>query len=50
MAQVVWTKSALKDLEIIINYIAMDSPRYAERFGNKIVQSPRVLKRSSKDW
>ncbi len=43
MAQVVWTKSALKDLEIIINYIAMDSPRYAERFGTKIVKSPRVL-------
>ncbi len=44
MAEVDWTEPALRDLEIVINYIAMDSPRYAERCGNNIVQAPRILK------
>ena len=47
MAKVDWTEPALKDLEIVINYIALDSPRYAERFGNKIVRAPRVLKNNA---
>ena len=43
MAQIVWTKPALKDLELIINYIALDSLRYAERVGREIVCAPRIL-------
>lgn len=43
MAQVVWTGPALKDLEVITKYIAMDSPRYAERFARKLVRAPRLL-------
>lgn len=44
MAKVVWTGPALKDLEVIVRYIAMDSPHYAERFSKRLVQAPRVLK------
>lgn len=44
MAQVVWTGPALKDLEIIAKYIAMDSPRYAERFAQNLVRAPRALR------
>ena len=44
MAKVVWTEPALKDLEVAVRYIAMDSPRYAERFSKRLVQAPRTLK------
>ena len=44
MAKIVQTEPALRNLEIIINYIAIDSPLYAERIGNKIVHAPRILK------
>ena len=44
MAKVVWTGPALKDLEVIVRYIAMDSPRYAERFSKRLVQAPRALR------
>ena len=44
MAKVVWTGPALRDLEVIVRYIAMDSPRYAERFSKRLVQAPRVLR------
>ena len=44
MVKVVWTGPALKDLEIIVRYIAMDSPRYAERFSKRLVRAPLVLK------
>ena len=44
MAKVVWTGPALKDLEVITNYIAMDSPRYAERFAERLVRAPRALR------
>lgn len=44
MAKVVWTGPALRDLEVIVRYIAMDSPRYAERFSKRLVQASRVLK------
>ncbi|MDE3035564.1 MAG: type II toxin-antitoxin system RelE/ParE family toxin [Nitrospirota bacterium] len=43
MAQIVWAGPALKDLEVITKYIAMDSPRYAERFAKKLVRAPRTL-------
>ena len=44
MAKVVWTGAALKDLEIIVRYIARDSPRYAEGFSKRLVRAPLVLK------
>jgi len=44
MAKIVWTEPALRDLEIIVKYIAQDSPRYAERVGRGIVQAPRILR------
>jgi toxin ParE1/3/4 len=44
VAKVDWTGPALKDLEIIVRYIAMDSPRYAEGFSKRLVRAPLVLK------
>ena len=44
MAKVVWAGPALKDLEIIVRYIARDSPRYAEGFSKRLVRAPLVLK------
>ena len=43
MAKVFWTKPALTDLLEIIDHIAKDSPAYAERFGIRVVESPRRL-------
>lgn len=43
MAKVVWTEPALNDLQGIIEYIAKDSIVYAERFGMRVVQAPRIL-------
>lgn len=44
MAQVIWTESALDDLESIVRHIAKDSPVYAERVGLRIVAAPRRLR------
>lgn len=46
MAKVVWTEPALNDLQRIIEYIAKDSAVYAERFGMRVVQAPRILQQS----
>lgn len=46
MAKVVWTEPALNDLQGIIEYIARDSVVYAERFGMRVVQAPRILQQS----
>ena len=43
MAKVTWTEPALVDLQEIIEYIANDSPVYAERVGIRVVQAPRRL-------
>ncbi|MBM4166420.1 MAG: type II toxin-antitoxin system RelE/ParE family toxin [Ignavibacteria bacterium] len=48
MARVVWTEPALKDLNEILDYIAKDSPVYAERFGIRVVESPRILEQFSR--
>lgn len=45
MAKVIWTEPALIDLHEIIGYIARDSQVYAERFGLKVVQAPRRLRK-----
>ena len=46
MVKVVWTESALNDLQTIIEHIAKDSPVYAERFGTRVVRAPRILQQS----
>ena len=46
MAKVVWTDPALNDLQNIIEYIVKDSVVYAERFGMRVVQAPRILQQS----
>ena len=43
MAEAVWTEPGLNDLREIIEYIALDSPVYAERLGTRIVEAPRQL-------
>jgi toxin ParE1/3/4 len=44
MAKIVWSPSALRDLEGILAYIAKDAPVAARRFGEKILARTRQLK------
>ncbi len=43
MAQVRWTEPALVDLQAIVDFISRDSPAYAARLAEKIVEAPRRL-------
>jgi len=43
MAEIVWTESALNDLDVIGEYIAKDSVRYAELTVAKLFESPDIL-------
>ena len=43
MARVIWTHAAVSDLHRIGDHIALDSPRYAERFTEKLRSSTEVL-------
>ncbi len=43
MAEIVWTSNALKDLNEIGEYIAQDSPKYAERTVNKLYHKVEIL-------
>ena len=43
MAEIVWTESALNDLDDIGDYIAKDSARYAELTVAKLFESPDIL-------
>jgi addiction module RelE/StbE family toxin len=43
MAEIVWTESALNDLDDIGDYIAKDSIRYAELTVAKLFESPDIL-------
>jgi len=43
MAEVIWTKSALADLDGIGEYISKDSIRYAELTVAKLFESPDIL-------
>ena len=52
MAKIIWGEDTLSDLEVIYDYIARDSPRYArqqvERIGNaveRLYQSPESGRR-----
>ena len=46
MAEIVWTESALNDLDDIGDYIAKDSIRYAELTVAKLFESPDILRAS----
>lgn len=39
MGRVIWTDSAIADLEEIMDYIARDSPRYALSVGERIYEA-----------
>jgi plasmid stabilization system protein ParE len=41
MGQVLWTEPALDDLREILAFIARDSPAYAARLGNRLIEAPR---------
>jgi plasmid stabilization system protein ParE len=43
MGQVLWTEPALSDLREILAFIARDSPAYASRLGNRLIEAPRRL-------
>lgn len=43
MGQVIWTEPALEDVRRIVEYIAFDSPAYAESEGARIVITTRQL-------
>jgi toxin ParE1/3/4 len=39
MGRVVWTDPAIKDLEVVMDFIARDSPRYALQTGERIYEA-----------
>ena len=43
MAKVKWTNVALDDLRAIYDYVAQDSPKYADRLMDKIIERVDVL-------
>ena|ERR1700743_1727831 len=43
MAEIIWTPLALEDLQSIYDYIAKDSPFYASRFIDKLVDRVDIL-------
>lgn len=43
MALVEWTEPALDDLHAIVEFVARDSPAYAARLGQRLVEAPRRL-------
>ncbi len=42
--KVIWTETALADLEAIVTYIAQTDPSAAERLGNTIIDHVNVLR------
>ena len=47
MAEVIWTESALSDLDDIGEHISKDSIRYAELTVAKLFESPNILESNS---
>jgi addiction module RelE/StbE family toxin len=43
MVEIIWTPFALEDLQSIYDYIAQDSPTYAIRFIDKLVDRVDIL-------
>ena len=48
MAKISWTNLALDDLRAIYDYVAQDSPKYADRLMNKIIERVDVLEQHPK--
>lgn len=38
MAQIIWTKKSITDLQSIYDYISLDSSFYAARFVNRLIE------------
>ncbi len=45
MAEIVWTKRAKEDLKEIVEYIARDSPAYAQSFALRLSRKIELLSR-----
>jgi toxin ParE1/3/4 len=43
--KIVWTASAVADIEAIVTYIQRDSPAYAAAFANLVITRTRLLNR-----
>lgn len=43
MAKVIWTEPAIEDVRAIVEHVANDSARYAERLGTGLVEAPRQI-------
>lgn len=43
MVVILWTEKALNDLKLIHDFIAIDSPSYANRFVNRINEKIKLL-------
>ena len=43
MVEIIWTTFALEDLQSVYDYIALDSPTYAIRFIDKLVERVDIL-------
>ncbi|NOY77123.1 MAG: type II toxin-antitoxin system RelE/ParE family toxin [Calditrichaeota bacterium] len=43
MAEIVWTKQAIEDVESICEYIAGDSPHYAKLFANHVFETAKKI-------
>lgn len=48
MAEVKWTRRALRDLNEIGEFIARDSPRTAEIYVGRLFERPNILERMPK--
>jgi addiction module RelE/StbE family toxin len=48
MVEIILAESAWHDLDLITDYIAQDSPRYAQEFGNKVFDRVEQLKQFPK--
>jgi len=48
MAKIRWTNIALDDLQAIHEYVAKDSPKYADRLMDKIIERVDVLEQHPK--
>ncbi len=38
MVKLIWSETAIEDLKSIHEYIALDSPKYATQFTNKLIE------------
>ena len=51
MGQVIWTEPALDDVQHILEYVSRDSVRYAEKLGDRFIESPlRLIDEPRTGW